>query len=347
MKRVVKHPSIPYRAVEDKRQERLRFGKYVYLIVIAGLLIFLLDRAFGYLYLLTGDGFVYARNQSVALEYDATIRELEVDNGEIVEAGDTLLRYDSVWVRNRIVDLATQIGEFQNELSNARVRAARMEAAIDSTENEVAFSRRLQNESFTLSNRGLINNDSLSELVHRFHQAERTLLELEATRDQLLEEIPILEDNLERVRQHYAELLGAFGDGVVNAPVSGIVANLHPNVGAVVTAGNPILDIFGRDRYLLAYMDDRSPIEYARGDRVILRFSGGAFTIGRIADLTAVADRLPDEFQPRFTATDRDRLVRISVDDPQLEEASILSTVRIYKPIGLEIAISFFENFLE
>jgi multidrug resistance efflux pump len=344
MKRVIKHPSIPYRAVEDRRREGLRFGKYVYLAVIAALLIFLVDRAFGYLYLLRGDGFVYARNQAVALEYDATIRALEVENGDVVRAGDPLLRYDSVWVRNRIVELATRIGEFQNDLSNARVRAARLDAAIDSTEDEVGFSRRIQSESLALSDRGLIDNERLSELVHRFHQAERTLLELEAAREQLVEEIPIIEDNLARVRDHYGDLLDAFGDGAVDAPQSGVVANLRANVGAVVTSGTAILDIFGAERYLLAYMDDRSPIDYAPGDPVVLRFAGGAFAIGRIADLTAVADRLPEEFQPRFTTADRDRLVRIEVDDPHLENASMLSTVRIYKPLGLETVLAIYDD---
>lgn len=336
MKRVIRRPALPYRAVEDTRREPLRFGKYVYMVVIAGLLLFLLDRAFGYLYLLQGDGFVYAPNRAVALEYDATIRSFDVQNGDVVQAGAPLLQYDSVWFRNRVLDLATRIGASQNELSDARVQAARLDAAIESTRGEVAFSRNLQQASLTLSDRGLISNERLSDLVHRHHQAERTLLELEAARNQLADEVPVLEESLARVDRHYAELLIGFGDGVVTAPQSGVVANLRVNAGAVVTAGNAILDVFGDDRYLLAYLDDRSPIDYARGDRVLVRFPGQGFAIGRIADLTAVADRLPEEFQPRFTTVDRSRLVRIEVDDARLDTASMLGTVRLYKPLGLE-----------
>jgi len=336
MKRVVKRPVLPYRAVEDTRREPVRFGKYVYLLVIAGLLMFLFDRAFGYLYLLQGDGFVYAPNRAVALEYDATIRALDVRNGDVVQAGAPLLRYDSVWFRNRTLELATQIGRFQSELSDARVQAARLDAAIDSSRNEVVFTRTVQDQSLSLSDRGLISNERLSDLVHRFHEAERTLLELEAARDQLADEIPVLEASLARVERHYAELLAGFGDGLVTAPQSGVVANLRINAGAVVTAGNAILDVFGGERYLLAYLDDRSPIDYARGDRVLVRFPGQGFAIGRIADATAVADRLPEEFQPRFTTVDRSRLVRIEVDDARLDTASMLGTVRLYKPLGFE-----------
>ncbi|MCW5698858.1 MAG: biotin/lipoyl-binding protein [Rhodospirillales bacterium] len=335
MKAVIKSTPLPYRITEDTRREPLRLGKYIYVIAILSIAVILIDRTFGHYYLLEGDGFVYARRHSVALEFEATIKDLLVANGDRVNRGDLLLRYDSFRFKGRALELSARVSDLQRSLSEARIQAARLDASIGASKREVAISHRLERKSRDASNQGLIVNKGLSDLVHRYFDAQRQLLSLEASRNQLSEEIPLLTAGLDQAQSHYDDYVGTYNDGQFFASYDGVVANLGMSEGGVVTEGQTILDIYGDDRFILAYLDNRSLVQYQEGDQVVVRFPNNRFFMGRIAALTAVADRLPDEFQPRFSQISRDHLVRIEVPQEALHEQSMLSTVRLYKPVGL------------
>lgn len=337
MKAVIKSAPLPYRITEDTRREPLRLGKYIYVLAILSIAVFLVHRAFGHFYLLEGDGFVYARQHSAALEFEATIKELFVANGDRVERGDLLLRYDSMRFNGRALEMSARISELQKNLSEARIQEARLDASIDASQREVDFSRDLEKRSVAARGRGLIVNSGLSDLVHRYFEAQRKLLSFKASRDQLAEEIPLLTAGLEQAQAHYGDVLTAYDDGRVFAVHDGVVANLGVSEGSVVTEGETILDIYGEDRFILAYLDNRSLVRYGDGDRIIVRFPNNRFYSGRIAAMTAVADRLPDEFQPRFAQVSRDHLVRIEVPEDALQQVSMLSTVRLYRPLGLAL----------
>lgn len=344
MKRVLRTTPLPYRITRDERRDSVRLGKYIYLAVIAGIALFVLHRIFGHWYLLEGDGFVHARPHTIAVEFDATIRELHVANGDVVRAGDRLLRYSSVWFDARAVKMATEISQFQRDLSEARIEAARLDAAIASSLQEVQFSRDISDRSQGLYGRGLIPNKKLSDLVHRHYNAERVMLEMKAERDQLVEEIRLAADGLARSKAHYEDFVAGFNDGWFRAPNEGVVANLSVGEGAVVTGGQRILQVFGGDRYILAYLDGRTFVDYAPGSPVIVDMPGGGTVIGRVRNLTAVADRLPEEFQPRFRPATRQLLVLIDLDNGRLDELSILSTVRLFKPLGLQTFLDLWEQ---
>ncbi|MBK8907770.1 MAG: hypothetical protein IPM60_07655 [Rhodospirillales bacterium] len=337
MKSVIKSVPLPYRITEDTRREPLRLGKYIYLFAILAIALFLVHRAFGHFYMLEGDGFVYARQHSAALEFEATIKELVVANGDRVNRGDLLLRYDSIGFNGRALEMSARIGDLQKNLSEARIQEARLEASIAASEREVDFSQDLEKRSTAARGQGLIVNSGLSDLVHRYFEAQRKLLSFEASRDQLAEEIPLLTAGLEQAQAHYNDVLTAYDDGRVFAAHDGVVANLAVSEGGVVTEGETILDIYGEDRFILAYLDNRSLVRYGDGDQIIVRFPNNRFYMGRIAAMTAVADRLPDEFQPRFAQISRDHLVRIEVPEDALQQVSMLSTVRLYRPLGLAL----------
>jgi hypothetical protein len=76
-------------------------------------------------------------------------------------------------------------------------------------------------------------------------------------------------------------------------------------------------------------------VSRAPGEPVIVAFPAGTIALGRIARITSVADRLPEEFQPRFKPAARQHLVAIEMDPRLLARYPVMTTAAIYKPLGL------------
>lgn len=333
-------PKPVHRMPPDVRREPLRIGKIVYLTIIGALVLVLLHMAFGHLYLLRGYAFVFAPSTVIALEFDARVTEVNVGEGERIEEGRLILRYDSLDLRRDVVEYATRISELEEKLGQARIESARLDATIDAARAYSAVAGEVEGAVSQLLDQGLAPNARLSTEARRHFEAQRDLLAFEAERDQLRQEIGRLAASLEATRGYLADLMERFGDGTVRARRAGVVSGLNVLPGAVVPAGVELLRIFAGEPFLLAYLEDASRITHDAGDPVLVDFPGGPTVVGRVARLTWVADRLPAEFQPQFKPADRERLVYVDVDTALLARFPVMTTASIYKPLGLEPALA-------
>jgi HlyD family secretion protein len=326
----------PYRMAEDVRHEPLRIGRIIYLVVIGALVVALFHFVLGHLYLLRGDGFVYAKNTVVALEFDARIAALHVEEGDTVEPGQLLLRYDSFALRRDFVEFSTRIGELERRVSEARIQKARLDATIETAYDYSALTREVENAVAKLRSEGLAPNSRMSTEALRRFEARRDLLAFIAERDQIAAEASRLAEGIKETRGYLNDLIARFDDGEVRAGERGVVTSLSVSTGAVAKKGDPLLRIFSGKRFILSYLDDASFVSRAPGEPVIVALPAGTIALGRIARITSVADRLPEEFQPRFKPTARQHLVAIEMDPLLLARYPVMTTAAIYKPLGLE-----------
>ena len=325
----------PYRMAEDIRHEPLRTGRIIYLAIIGALVVALFHFAAGHLYLMRGDGFVYARNTVVALEFDARITALDVEEGDTVEPGQTLLQYDSFALRRDLVEFSTRISELERRLSEARIQKARLDATVATAADYSELTREVEDAVAKLRSEGLAPNSRISTEAARRFEARRDLLGFVAERDQTAAEAVRLADGIERTRRYLDDLIARFDHGEVRAGDRGVVTSLAVSTGAVAKKGDPLLRIFSGKRFILAYLDDSSPVSRSPGEPVIVALPAGTIALGRIARITSVADRLPEEFQPRFKPTARQHLVAIEIDPLLLARFPVMTTAAIYKPLGL------------
>jgi multidrug resistance efflux pump len=325
----------PYRMAEDIRHEPLRTGKIIYLAIIGALVVALFHFAAGHLYLMRGDGFVYASNTVVALEFDARIAALYVEEGDTVEPGQALLRYDSFALRRDLVEFSTRISELERRLSEARIQKARLDATVETASDYSELTREVENAVARLRSEGLAPNSRISTEAARGFEARRDLLGFIAERDQTAVEAVRLADGIERTRRYLDDLIARFDHGEVRASERGVVTNLAISAGAVAKKGDPLLRVFSGKRFILAYLDDSSPVSRAPGEPVIVALPTGMPALGRIARITSVAGRLPEEFQPRFKPATRQQLVAIEIDPVLLARFPVMTTAAIYKPLGL------------
>lgn len=321
-----------YKQVQDVREEPIRIGKYLYLMILSAVLLMVIHLLFGHLYLLKGDGFVYSDNRSVELEFDATITQLAVKEGDITKPKTTLFNYDSLTFRKQLAALAFEITELQNKKGELQVELLEMTNQISSAEKYAAWSQGLRNDLHQLSKKNLVPKTQLSTESFRSFEAQERLESYQAKKKQIEINIATLDKNIMNLEQSLHEMRVRFNEGIVTAEVDGIINSLQVAEGDVLRKGDNAMRIFYGNRYIYAYFDQRSWVKYKPGDTVFVRIPGRTFVKGKIRELLPVSNRIPEEFQPRFKRTRRDQVAVIEVSPEVLNSIAIMSTVSIVKP---------------
>lgn len=107
-----------------------------------------------------------------------------------------------------------------------------------------------------------------------------------------------------------SDLLDAFDQGRLRAPIAGTVSAVLANRGAVVRAGDSLLELVGDHRFVIAWVPVGRWYRLEVGQKVSIDAGAGALP-GTISRIGAVASALPREFQKAFTPTERLQLIWI------------------------------------
>lgn len=314
MIRQLRRPQPPDSLHSDPRAARGRVGRWVYLALIAAFFVWLGDLFMGSLLRLRADGLVVADHVSIAVPFPAQVIETVVAPGGSVTAGQAVARVNSVALAQDIAlltarnaDLLVRRLELEREsrvadavLPVARHRAVEAEAAVKKIEGyrgegDIGLSLWMQ----TLRDR-FETRERAAELGASIHSTKGALAAVGAA--------------IEDAASALEDLRGAYGDGVVRAPVAGTAGLSVARVGEVVTPGQPLLVLYRPERYVLAYLETGGLYSIRPGDAVELS-SGFVQTAGTVAEVLPVADQLPPEFQKTFKPRQRGQVVRIALSE--------------------------------
>lgn len=299
----------------DARPTRGRFGRWIYLALIAAFFLWVGDLFIGSLLRLRADGLVVAEHVSVAVPFAAQVVGTEVEPGGRVEAGAVVARVSSVALAQDIAlltarnaDLLVRRLELEREtrvaeavLPVARHRAGEAESALKKIESY----RGKGDIGLTLW---------MQTLRDRFETKER-VAELRASLASAGGALDAVTGAITDATTALDDLRGAYGDGLIRAPVAGTIGLRMARAGEVVGAGQPLLVLYRPERFVLAYLKTGGLYTVKPGDRVELS-SGFVQTTGIVSDVLPVADQLPPEFQKTFQPRQRGQVVRITVADP-------------------------------
>src|SRR5205807_1958374 len=88
----------------------------------------------------------------------------------------------------------------------------------------------------------------------------------------------VTESEIATLHEAFVEAEGAVRDlrrlydgGRMRAPIDGIVSRVVAEKGAVVRAGEPLVEIYGNSRFVLAYLPTGGLYKIAVGDRVNIK----------------------------------------------------------------------------
>ncbi|MBL8659274.1 MAG: HlyD family efflux transporter periplasmic adaptor subunit [Rhodospirillales bacterium] len=299
----------------DARAAKGRFGQWVYLALIAAFFLWVGDLFVGSLLRLRADGLVVAEHVSVAVPFAAQVIQTETSPGAVVEAGSVVARVSSVALAQDIAlltarnaDLLVRRLELEREtrvaeavLPVARHRAGEAETALRKIESY----RGAGDIGLTLW---------MQTLRDRFETRER-VAELSASLASAGDALGVVGGAIGDATTALDDLRGAYGDGLIRAPVAGTVGLRMARPGEVVSPGEPLLVLYRPERFVLAYLETGGLYTVQPGDPVELS-SGFVQASGVVSDVLPVADQLPPEFQKTFQPRQRGQVVRITLADP-------------------------------
>jgi len=198
-------------------------------------------------------GEVDATRVIVAPKITGRIAELNVRRGDLVTAGQQLMRLDSPELRAQLAGAQAEAHAASKtaERSSAGTRAEDIRAAEEAWRQSTANLKlaRIDNDSNeTLAQRGFISPIALQRTRTALEVAERRTAADKAYLDKLragdrAEDYAIALAQFDRAKAAVAQVDGLFADTVLLAPRSGEVTGVVSEVGELATPARPVLTL--------------------------------------------------------------------------------------------------------
>ena len=160
------------------------------------------------------------------------------------------------------------------------------------------------------------------------YQGQKDAEALCAEKRALTDQMKMLTVATEQADLALSDLLDLYDQGRLHAPIPGTVNAVLANRGAVVRAGDALLELVGDHRFVVAWVPVGRWYKLEVGQRVSIDTGAGALP-GAIARIGTVASALPREFQKAFTPTERLQLVWIEFEQG-VTPPPYFTKVRIY-----------------
>jgi multidrug resistance efflux pump len=292
------------------RSRRQALIRWVYLASIAGLAIWMGDLFFGSLLYLRSEGLVLGEPAIVAAEFPVTVRAILVRAGEQVESGRIAATVSSQNAVETIARLTAELAARETRLSELRIRAQTVDAMLGMAENRQDLATNARKELEKLLERGYLSLDKRVSAVESEFRSRQDLEGLKAERRVTESEIATLHQAFVDAETAIRDLRRLYDDGRMRVPIDGLVSRVVAEKGAVVRAGEPLVEIYGNSRFVLAYLPTGGMYKVAVGDRVNIK-TGLYTAAGIVARVEPFAAALPREFQRTFTPVERQQVIRV------------------------------------
>lgn len=328
--RSLKQRRVSFTRPAEPRTRRLAVIRWVYIICVVALAVWLANFFFGDMFYLRSEGLVVGQPSVVAAEFPVTVRDVLVHAGENVEAGQVAAVVTSQEVLETIARLSADIAGRQVRLSELRIRDQTINAllALAEDRNKVAVDTRKEFEK--LVQQGYQSLDKRTAAVESEFRSREDFEKLKAERRAVSEEVGILNTVLAEAQSALSDLRRIYDDGRLRISINGIVSRLAADKGAVVRAGEPLLEVYGSPHYVLAYLPTGGLYTVAAGDPV--EISTGLRTVrGTIERVEPFAAALPREFQRSFTPVERQQVIRVEFA-PDIDLPPLFTKVQLRSP---------------
>lgn len=299
----------------DKRGGRRQIGRYVYLGILAGILITVANALIGPMLFMQSDGLVLLDKQVIASEFPARIEKVHVVSGQFVRKGTPLVTLMSHDVMDSIAKLSARRAELSTRQAKIKARLNAVGALQPLAEQRLKQTAEFVEKLNRLSKRQLTTATRHAATMRDYYEAQREQAQLQSEAVSLKDELATLAKSAAELDKALADYRQSYNDGHIVAAQPGVVGADVPSPGEVVTAGKPILEIMVGLPYVLAYLPTGRLYEVSDGEEIIIS-DGIRSVVGHIERLKVVADALPNEFQQTFKPKERQQLMRVSFDDP-------------------------------
>src|SRR5262249_13772597 len=243
MMRYFKQRRAPVTQLIEPRTRRLTIIRWVYLASMFVLAGWLANFFFGDLLYLRSEGLVIGQPSVVAAEFPVTVRDLLVREGEQVKAGQVAAVVTSQEVLETIARLSADIAARQVRLGELRIRDQTIDAMLVLAQDRDKVAASARQEFEKLVQQGYQSIDKRTAAVESEYRSRQDLESLKAEKRSVDEELKILNTVLGEAQSALRDLRRNYDEGRLRVSIDGIVSRVSVDRGAVVRAGEPLVEI--------------------------------------------------------------------------------------------------------
>ena len=205
-----------------------------------------------------GSGVLEAKTVTVSSLSTGVILELLKDEGEKVQKGDKLCAIDV----EKLIYQRSQVEASLKEIDAGRLSAeASISQASDSFLNVETKYQRIKQ----LYSKGSATQQQLDDMETQFNVAKNQLV---AARAQL----PLLEAKKAQAEAMIGLLSSQIKDGVIFAPLSGVIVEKYMEMGEVAVQGSPLFKIADLSTFWVKiYIPEQDMARFSIGERVSIK----------------------------------------------------------------------------
>jgi multidrug resistance efflux pump len=308
--RFLKRRTLAQAHPNESRSRRLTIIRWLYLTAVLAFAIWLGNFFVGDRILFRSEGLVLGEPAVVAAEFPVTVRDILVREGETIDAGKVVAIVSSQMVAETIAKLSADVAARSVRQSELRIRSEVVDAMIPLAENREKFAINARKELETLVERHFLGINQHAAALENEFRGVQDLESLKSEKRIIESQFSELGSALAEAKIAISDLRRIYDDGRLAAPITGVVTRLAADKGSVVRAGEPIIELNGNHRYVLAYLPTGSLYDVKEGDKVTIK-TGLQASRGIIVRVEPFAAALPREFQRAFTPVERQQVIRI------------------------------------
>lgn len=300
----------------EVRPRRQTVVRWVYFATVLLLAVWLGDLFLGGFFYLRSEGQVRGESAVVAVEFVATVRDIRVQDGERITAGQVIAVVSSQGVTESLARFSAEQADRALRLGELRIRSETIDAVINLARTRQNLATETRDKLEGLFARGFLPIDKRTAALESEYRSRQDLAQLVAEQGVTAVQVAGLARAVAETDDAIAKLRRLYDGGVLRAPISGIVGRRLTENGSVLAAGQPLLELYKDARFVVAFLPTGGLFSVTPGHRVVASTGLQNFT-GTIASIEPVAAVLPGEFQRAFAPVDRQQLIRIAFDPGQ------------------------------
>ncbi|MGL4813221.1 MAG: HlyD family secretion protein, partial [Beijerinckiaceae bacterium] len=277
---------------------------------------------------LEADALVMKDRTIVSSDYNARVTAVHVKPGDIVKAGQKIVSVDSAETVEKIADLVTRLSQMTSREAQLNSRARSIATLLPVARERKARALDNVERMRGLMAKHLTTNTRVSEATRELFEAEKDEAQIGSEEFSLRDEMRAATASRKELEMLLASIRRLFNEGNILAPVDGTVGPKVINIGQVLKPGDPALEIYRGDAYVIGYMPTSRLYSIGVGDTVVVT-DGTMRTRGTIERIEAMAEAVPPEFQSSFRSVDRQQVMRIAVNDDDASRFPITGKVRV------------------
>jgi multidrug resistance efflux pump len=302
--------------------------KWTYLLALIAFSVWMFDVFLGANIYLRAEGLVLGQPAVVAAEYNVTVRDVLVKEGERVAEGQVVVTIASHQIAEARARLSSEAAARAARLADLDIRREVVNATMEAAEHREAVAIESKNQLNESYKKGLLSALNRTAAAEQAYQGQKDAEALRAEKRGLTDQMKMLTVATEQADLALSDLLDLYDQGKLRAPIAGTVNAVLANRGAVVRAGDALLELVGDHRFVIAWVPVGRWFKLEVDQRVSIDAGAGALP-GTIARIGTVASALPREFQKAFTPTERLQLVWIEFQQG-VTPPPYFTKVRIY-----------------